>query len=191
MILTGTQQRKYFNVKSPLAFKAFSGNLIKKLQGIPKDECKPIVFVCIGTDRSTGDSFGPLVGHKILGIKYKETYVYGTLDNPVHAKNLSEKLQKIRSDFPDAFIIAIDACLGSMQHVGHITLGEGPIVPGAGVSKSLEAVGDIHITGIVNFGGFMDFLILQNTRLSLVMKMADLVSEGIKYSLWKCGRKVV
>jgi len=64
-------------------------------------------------------------------------------------------------------------------------VGEGPIKPGSGVNKNLVPVGDMHITGIVNFGGFMDFLVLQNTRLCIVMKMADLVSMGIRYVLWK------
>jgi hypothetical protein len=31
----------------------------------------------------------------------------------------------------------------------------------------------------------MDFLVLQNTRLNLVMKMADLVASGIRYVIWK------
>jgi len=31
----------------------------------------------------------------------------------------------------------------------------------------------------------MEMLILQNTRLSLVMQMADIISSGIKYSLWR------
>jgi putative sporulation protein YyaC len=72
-----------------------------------------------------------------------------------------------------------------MDHVGYITIGKGPIKPGSGVNKNLSPVGDMYITGIVNCGGFMDFLILQNTRLSIVMKMADLISTGIKYVLWK------
>jgi len=35
------------------------------------NDYKSIVFVCIGTDRSTGDSLGPLVGYKINDINYK------------------------------------------------------------------------------------------------------------------------
>jgi putative sporulation protein YyaC len=72
-----------------------------------------------------------------------------------------------------------------MDHVGYVTIGEGAIKPGSGVNKDLSPVGDMHITGIVNFGGFMDFLVLQNTRLNIVMKMADLIAMGIKYVLWK------
>ena len=67
----------------------------------------------------------------------------------------------------------------SMDHVGCISVGNGPIKPGAGLKKELPAVGDMHITGVVNTGGFMDFLVLQSTRLSVVMKMADIIARGL------------
>ena len=40
-------------------------------------------------------------------------------------------------------------------------------------------MGDIHITGIVNVSGYMEFFVLQNTRLNLVMKMAKKIAAGI------------
>ena len=43
----------------------------------------------------------------------------------------------------------------------------------------------MHVMGIVNISGFMEYMILQNTRLSLVMKMADIISAGIYYNLLK------
>ncbi|NLA06754.1 MAG: DUF1256 domain-containing protein, partial [Firmicutes bacterium] len=51
--------------------------------------------------------------------------------------------------------------------------------PGTGVSKTLPPIGDIHVTGIVNVGGYMEYLVLQNTRLSVVMKMADIISKAL------------
>ena len=45
------------------------------------------------------------------------------------------------------------------------------------MNKKLPAVGDLHIHGIVNLNGFMEFFVLQNTRLSLVMKMADVIAK--------------
>jgi putative sporulation protein YyaC len=141
-----------------------------------------IIVLCIGTDRSTGDCLGPLVGYKLSAMNSSRYLVYGTLDRPVHAKNLKETLEKIRSCYSNPFIIAVDASLGSMERIGHITIGEGPLRPGAGVKKNLPCVGDMHVSGIVNFGGFMEYLILQNTRLSLVMKMANIISTGIHYS---------
>lgn len=144
-----------------------------------------LVIVCIGTDRATGDSLGPLVGYKLQDLPYEKVYLYGTLDKPVHAKNLEENLSDIFKSHPNALIIAIDACLGASENVGCLTLGEGAIKPGAGVKKELPPVGHIHITGIVNFSSLMNMVVLQNTRLALVMKMADTISSGFNYCLWR------
>ncbi|NMA94707.1 MAG: spore protease YyaC [Clostridiales bacterium] len=148
-------------------------------------EYKKVVILCIGSDRATGDCLGPLVGHKLRLIKYKDVSIYGTLDEPVHAKNLEEVQKSIQRLYDRPFIIAIDASLGSTNNVGHINLGFGPLLPGAGVYKNLPAVGDMYITGTVNIGGFMEFLILQSTRLGIVMKMSEIISNGIHYGLWK------
>jgi putative sporulation protein YyaC len=140
---------------------------------------RPIVFVCIGTDRSTGDSLGPLVGTLLSEQAIGIFHVYGTLDDPIHAVNLEERLHEIKSKHVNAFIIGIDACLGRLKSVGAIQLCDGPLKPGAGVNKDLPEVGNIHLTGIVNVSGFMEFFVLQNTRLNLVMKMAKAMVEAI------------
>lgn len=181
---TNTKQ-EYINIENPSAFRCFSDALFTLLKSSMTDGYKSIVFVCIGTDRSTGDSLGPLVGYKIGNIKHNNVHIYGNLDSPVHAKNLDEVMQKINNTYEHPFIVAIDACLGRVEHVGYVSVGMGSIKPGSGVKKELTPVGHMYITGIVNFGGIMDFLVLQNTRLSVVMRMADLVSSGIRYVLWK------
>lgn len=174
----------YININSSYPFKDFTDTFYYYFtKKIPL--YNGVVILCIGTDRATGDSLGPLIGYKLKHISYPNVCVYGTLDNPVHAKNLSDTIKLINKNHNNPLIIAIDACLGKMEHIGYITLGEGSIKPGAGVQKNLPSVGDLFITGIVNFSGFMDMLILQNTRLSLVMQMADIISSGIKYSLWR------
>lgn len=158
----------------------------KKLSSLIIDNCSSrssIVILCIGTDRATGDSLGPLIGYKLKKSMLKNVVVYGTLENPVHAKNLVETVEYINKMYDNPFIIAIDACLGKMDHIGFINIGEGPLVPGSGVNKTLPPVGDINITGIVNFSGFMDIMILQNTRLNIVMEMADFITLGIKRAL--------
>lgn len=146
---------------------------------IPSLTGRPIVFVCIGTDRSTGDSLGPLVGTLLEEKCIPSFYVYGTLEDPIHAVNLHEKLKEINLKHLDPYMIGIDACLGRIKNIGVIQVGNGPVKPGAGVNKELPAVGEIHITGIVNVSGFMEFFILQNTRLNLVMKMAKTIANGI------------
>ena len=96
------------------------------LSHIPIKTHIPIILVCIGTDRSTGDALGPLVGTKLEQVGIKNFQVFGTLDEPVHALNLEEKIQNIQKDNPASFIIAVDACLGKSQSIGSITTGMGP-----------------------------------------------------------------
>jgi putative sporulation protein YyaC len=171
--------KTYINCEDPLAVAKFSWDLADRLKraGVKKEHDK--VLLCIGTDRSTGDCLGPLVGLKFQAINQDYLHVYGTLDDPVHAGNLKEKMELILLKFHNPYIIAVDACLGSLENVGRISIGDGSLQPGAGVNKNLPEVGNIHITGVVNVGGFMEYLVLQNTRLNIVMKMADLIVEGL------------
>lgn len=147
-------------------------------------EEKKIIILCIGTDRATGDSLGPLVGYKLKKLSLsKKAVVYGCLEKPVHAQNLANVIFEIKEKYPDGIIIAIDACLGITSHISHISLGYGSIKPGAGVKKELPEVGDIFITGIVNSSNIVGFSALQSTRLYNVFKMAEIISTGIWLSL--------
>lgn len=181
-------ERQIINMGNPNAFLQFTAILYGLIYKGIMEGYKSIVFVCIGTDRSTGDSLGPLVGYKINVAPQKNVYIHGSLENPVHAKNLNKTMEEISREYIKPFIVAIDACLGKMEQVGCILIGEGPVKPGSVLNKDLSPIGNISIMGIVNIGGFMDFLILQNTRLCLVMKMAEFIANGIRYVLWKAEK---
>lgn len=144
---------------------------------------REIIFLCIGTDRCTGDSLGPLVGYKIknssLNLSKYKIYIYGTLENPVHSKNIIDITNKIYSTFTNPYIIAIDSCLGKIPNIGHIFINNTPLYPGLALNKDLPPIGDLSITGIVNMSGNYEFLVLQNTRLYTVMNLADCISNGI------------
>ena len=120
-----------------------------------------IVFLCIGSDRVTGDCLGPYIGHLLTPHETGHIFVYGTLSSPVHALNLEKISSLIKKFHPHALVIAIDASLGQKKHLGYVTIGNGALYPGAGVQKNLPPVGDIHITGIVNTAGLMEHLTLQ------------------------------
>ncbi len=181
---TTKQKVYYFNSNEHYELFDFS-RILYDLIIKNKKQDKPIVFLCIGTDRATGDSLGPIVGYKLMK-RFKENIIlYGTLNQPVHAQNLSETVDGIYRNFPDAFIIAIDASLGSSRHVGYITLGEGSLLPGVGVNKDLPCVGDLFITGIVNLSGVLNDMLLQTTRLNIVMNLADFIFNGINYCYHK------
>jgi putative sporulation protein YyaC len=167
------------HIEHPAAESLFQTNLRYFLNQFYHPD-SPLIILCIGTDRSTGDSLGPLIGTKLKNSRlcsHQNLTIYGTLDEPVHAVNLQETIDQINSQYLHPFIIAIDACLGRSESVGYISIKEGPLQPGTGVNKELPSIGNIQIMGIVNVGGFMEYMVLQNTRLSLVMKMADLISQ--------------
>lgn len=173
------KKQLYFSTKEKYAIHHFSKEVEQLvLQKNPNQ--KPIVILCIGTDRATGDCLGPIVGYKLQSFSMNNVIIYGTLAAPVHAKNLEDTIAEIERLYPHPFIIAIDACLGKTNHIGMINLGVGSLTPGSGVNKILPPVGDIYITGIVNFSGFMDMMVLQNTRLHVVMELADFIVVGLK-----------
>ncbi|MFW6238074.1 MAG: spore protease YyaC [Halanaerobiales bacterium] len=146
---------------------------------------KELLVICIGTDRSTGDSLGPLTGTFLQQESYLPAHILGCLDHPVHASNLEKTISRIENDYIHPFTIAIDAGLGKQNSVGYIDVKKGPLQPGTGVNKNLSEIGDMHITGLVNVGGYMEYLVLQSTRLSLVMDMAGIISRALKSSFLK------
>jgi len=175
------------NSNSSFATSELSDIIYDRLNEYYSDSYDDLLIVCIGTDRSTGDCLGPLIGYKLSSsLKlYSKVHVLGTLDDPVHAKNLKDKINYIYQNYNNPFIVAIDACLGKLDRVGYINVSEGALKPGTGVHKDLPEIGNMNITGIVNLGGFMEYLVLQNTRLSTVMKIADIISSSFKLSLWR------
>ena len=141
-----------------------------------------LVVVCVGTDRSTGDSLGPLIGTGLLKHLPPNITVYGCLDEPVHALNLENFVTKIKSKHQDSLVLAIDAC----RQIGKCRLylfKTGPLKPGTGVNKALPEIGDFHIIGVVNVGGMMEYFVLQNTRLSLVIRMSEIIIKGLLMSV--------
>ena len=124
--------------------------LHRMIEEVRAEECRDgVVFLCIGTDRSTGDSLGPLIGYKLKEQKIRRVEIVGTLERPVHAMNLEQSVAMIERCYPNHVIVAVDASVGSAEHVGCVTLGRGALRPGLGVCKDLQEVGDIFITGIV------------------------------------------
>ncbi|MBQ9118954.1 MAG: spore protease YyaC [Lachnospiraceae bacterium] len=173
----------YFNTKDKYASFEFGDTLYRLLQK-HYNSARPLIFLCIGSDRATGDCLGPLLGHKLHSSLYDSAFhVYGTLQEPVHARNLSETLDMIHHSHHNPFIIAVDASLGKSNHIGYYTVGEGALKPGAGVDKELPCVGDLCITGIVNMSGLLDHMLLQTTRLQIVMSLTDQIYAGINYCI--------
>lgn len=198
----------YFSATHPNAKRQFCLALRNKLLSV--DSGRTLIFLCIGSDRATGDSLGPLVGQRLSlwlphvssrpetsssqtpwrlsdpGISpccHQKTAVYGTIRQTIHAGNLANTLTDLHNRFENPYIVAIDASLGIPEHIGLVTLGSGSLRPGIGVSHVLPEAGDIHITGIVNHSTHNNHQTLQTTHLSTVMELASFIAEGILEAL--------
>lgn len=139
---------------------------------------RDVVYLCIGTDRATGDCLGPLVG-TLLKSRLPRLNLFGTLENPSHAVNLPNVLSQIHRQYVDPLIIPIDASLGCQHRVGYITVQSGGLAPGTALHKVLPTVGEFHISAVVNVGGYMEQMVLQNTRLFVVYEMAKLIAKAL------------
>lgn len=143
---------------------------------------RPLLIVCIGTDRSTGDSFGPFTGSLLRSLT-SYPCIYGTLTHPIHRQNYLHETTPLYHRYTDPYIIAIDACLGDAAHIGRIRIREGSIRPAAIFEHTLPPIGDLAVTGIVGASGTHDHLTLQSIRLSLVVSMASCLAQALSYTL--------
>lgn len=150
---------------------------ISKALSLLYDNDKPVI-VCIGSDLVVGDSLGPYVG-TMLNEKLKgKAFVYGSLNSPITAKEVSVIERDIKNLHPNSKIIVIDAAVGNSYEVGYVKILDKGIKPGLGVKKDLPRIGDVSIIGIVsdmeNSSAFL-------TRFSLVYKLANDIVEGVIY----------
>ncbi|WP_102401510.1 DUF1256 domain-containing protein [Haloimpatiens massiliensis] len=84
---------------------------------------KDIIIVCIGTNRTNlVDCLGPFVGSILKEDKEFNIPVYGSMVNPIHGLNLTEKITKIKNNYPNSTIIAVDAAIGECEDIGEITI---------------------------------------------------------------------
>lgn len=172
----------YFDSSEKLVQWKLDDTLYRLIRESGKDR-RRIVVVCIGTDRSTGDSYGPLTGHMLSRTRIRDFQLFGTFEEPVHALTLPQTLRHI--DLCSSLVIAVDASVGNPDFVGHIGMGTEPVRPGSGLGKDLPAVGDIAITGIAAAGGIAPYLMLQNASLGMIYNMAEKTCYAIQTALYR------
>ena len=144
--------------------KAFNEPIKEKLNKV-----NLVVFVCIGTDAVIADSLGPIIGTKLTPYEKWTVSVYGTLHDPITAKNANNYAK-----FPDdTLVVAIDATIHDMEP-GSIIVAEESLKPGEEAGADLKEIGDVVIKGVVSNKKNID-----NVRLSFIMDFADYITEGI------------
>lgn len=139
---------------------------------------KPVI-ICVGSDLTVGDSLGPYVGTKLNECGNTDYYVYGTLKNPITAKEVKTISEKIKLVHPNSKILVIDAALGKNSEIGYVKVLDNGIKPGLGVKKDLPLIGDTAIIAIVGeYSG--NFCALSgNERFNLIYLMASDIVRAI------------
>lgn len=173
-----SEARESFHYEDPMCFFRVEQLVLAHLINMNPTFKRDLVYLCIGTDRATGDCLGPIVGTKLLA-RSPRFHVYGTLENPVHAVNLVKTTQEIKARHRNPLIVAIDASLGDSKRIGFINVRGGGLKPGTALNKDLPEVGDFHISAVVNVAGFLEQMVLQNTRLFLVYRMAEIIFRSL------------
>ncbi|GHU99560.1 hypothetical protein FACS1894211_05160 [Clostridia bacterium] len=167
------------------------GEMSKRLAALLGSARNAPIFVCIGSDRVTGDCLGPLVGHLLVTRHNIGTYVYGTLECPITALNLEESRGFILNAHPGRKVVAVDAALGGSGDVGAIRVRRGAIKPGAAVDKNLPEIGDVGITAVVGSTDFPAREQLVATRLHFVLRLAELIAVAAADCIeWKKPHKL-
>ena len=160
-------------------FSKHSSSGIRLALGECNKNHKTPICICIGSDLVLGDSLGPLVG-TLLKNKGVRSYVYGTLNFPITAKEVEYARTYLKQMHPSCITIAIDAAVGNADDIGLIRVLNKGLKPGLGVDKKLEIVGDVSIIGVVTTKSIQNYNLFNLTRLNLVYKMAEVISSGIK-----------
>ena len=88
-----------------------------------------LIVLCIGSDRSTGDCLGPLVGSMLNDLQHDSVTVMGNLSKPVHALNIRDTKRLSKKNINHRYL-AVDACLGQKQMIGHLEIGKGSLYQG-------------------------------------------------------------
>ena len=138
------------------------------------------VILCIGSDLSVGDSLGPVTGTKLKqSLAALNCYVYGTLSKPITAHEVKYMNEFLRLTHPNSPIIAMDAAVGSAGDIGLIKIARRGLKPGSGANKKLQKVGDVSIMGIIAEQSVFNYSLFSATRLNIIYKMAEIISEGV------------
>lgn len=167
-------------------YNQFVNDFSRGMYQLPNDHpFSDFIFLCIGSDKIIGDSYGPLVGDKLENLlknMYQNIHVIGTLQEPISAVNLNKTIEKIYLDYKHPCMIAIDSALSQKEKVGTIYVSNYKMQCGNGTGKQIAKVGDISIKGIVGKDYKIpkyNFSSLQNASLGEVIKLANKTAEGI------------
>ena len=107
-------------LKNTIEYKRFVWELNNVMKLNNKN--KKILFLCIGTTKIIGDSFGPAVGSRLKQKfeKAKDIEIIGNLEDAFTYDKIEDNVQHMRELYPNCLMVAIDSALSEKVNVGKI-----------------------------------------------------------------------
>lgn len=139
-----------------------------------KTDCRPKVFMCIGSPTHVWDSYGPIVGSRITK-EIDNIICYGTMDNPVVAYNVVKIEEEVRALYPHHVLVAIDGAVTYKEEIaGKTYVSKGGINPGDAFDKKIKKIGDYNIKFAIHVDD------VDNNDMDKPIKAADSAVKIIK-----------
>lgn len=170
-----SKRDKYVSIQEPNIINILAQTIKQRTKGNNN-----INIFCIGTNKYVWDSLGPLTGSMLKSCpQLKNVKIIGTMDNAAHAMNMYERMMEIDKD---AFVIAVDACVGTKIKTIGIT--NNPIEPGKALGKNICKVGDLSVLGTLlsydELNMFMENEINMNEKhIAEIYMSARIISQSL------------
>ena len=178
-----TQVNRIYNFLNKVLIKLITRKLDTDSAKVLAEICinpKKKIFLCIGAPEHVWDSYGPMVGSFL---QEKNIVCFGTMNSRVDSYNVELTEEKIRDEYKDALIIAVDSAVTKNEDkVGKISILRDGLKPGEAFTKNLRKVGDYSILFGVDLADVNNKLIALPFNAALetynVIKAAMFNNEG-------------
>jgi len=136
------------------------------------------VIVCVGTDKISGDSLGPMVG-SILRSRHVPCPVFGVEGCTVNGVNLDRYRDFLARYYPGVPVVAVDAALGDASEVGQIRYRLGGVFAGGALGRRCAGLGNLAVLGVVGPKGEDALSTLLEVPLSAVERLAYRIADKL------------
>ena len=143
-----------------------------------------IVFVCIGTTKIIGDSFGPIVGTYLKENldKNEKIQVIGDIKEALTYDKIEKNIKQIEGKNRNKLIIVLDSALSNSEDIGKIFIQNRGLKYGESLKKNNSTIGNISIKAVVGEdkkNNIKNFNNLRNVSIEQINNMTNIVSKGI------------
>lgn len=168
-----------------LSYKKIKTEFIYDLANLILKQNKPVLFLCVGSNKIVCDSLGALVG-ELLQKYYKiNEVVIGNMTHPIIYKNLNKTLNYITSKYYNYCIIVIDASIGSLENLYTVKLNNFGLQIAYPLNKKL--IGSISISSVTYIKGLNNLILTPTEQQRNIFSVANSIAHSIKMALELCS----